>query len=105
MSIESILREELERLQEAQKSYRREIDSLPKGSIQRKKINGSAYPYLMFRVGKRVNSRYLGGMPKDRLEQLQKDIELRHKREEMLNKVRKNIFDINRMIHARRRSG
>ena len=98
VSIESILQEELQRLREAEQSYRREIRALPKGSIQNKRIKGIVYPYLAFRKGKRVVSRYLGNLLKEELERLRQGIALRRQQEQMLLQVRKNMFRIKRMI-------
>ncbi len=48
-TLDGILKEELERLAAAAKSYLREIKKLPKGSIQIKRIKKIAYPYLVVR--------------------------------------------------------
>jgi len=100
--VEEILKEELARLQDAEKSYRREIRALPKGSIQRKRIKGRVYPYLVFRSGRRVVSRYLGRLLKKDLEKLAKEIASRHKQEQMLLQIRRNIVRIRQMLYGRR---
>ncbi len=104
MMVEAVLSEELERLREAEKSYRRQIEAASKGSIQRKRINGNVYPYLVFRVGKQVHSRYLGRLPKADLEKLSREIESRNKQREMLLQVRRNISRIDKMINGRNAS-
>ena len=101
-SVEGILREELKRLKEAEESYRREIRGLPRGSIQRKKIKRASYPYLAFRMGKKVVSQYLGRLPKEDLEKLSKNIELRRRYERLLGEVQGNRLRIKRMIYGRR---
>ena len=58
-SMIGILREEMARLLEAEKSYKKEIASLPKGSFQQKRINGKNYLYLACRKGHHVVSKYL----------------------------------------------
>lgn len=102
VAVAEILKEELERLWEAEKSYRREIGSLSKGSIQRKRIRGKEYPYLVFRSSRKVVSRYLGQRSEKEIEKLEKEIELRRKQQQMLRQVRKNIADIQRMLRGRK---
>lgn len=101
MAIEAVLKEELERLREAEKSYRKEIGALPKGSIQRKRIKGKVYLYLAFREGKKVVSRYLGPPSQD-LEKLSGEIERRRKQQQMLRDVQRNMIRIQRMVYGRR---
>lgn len=102
-AVRGILGEELGRLQEAEKSYRKAISALPKGSIQRKRIKGKPYPYLVFRHGNRVVSRYLGRLLREDLEKLRHDIELRRKQEQLLLQVRRNMLQLKRMLHGKRR--
>ena len=40
--------------------YTRELDTLPKGSIKKKKVNGNIYYYLVFRNGNKIVSKYIG---------------------------------------------
>jgi hypothetical protein len=101
LSVEAILKEELARLREAEKSYRKALGALPKGSIQLKNIKGKAYPYLMFRSGRKVISRYLGTLSAEAREKLSKDIELRHKEEGMLRQAQRSMRRIKRMLDGR----
>ena len=101
-TIEGILKEELKRLREATKSYRGEIEKLPRGSIQYKKINGVLYPYLAFRRSGKVVSQYLGRLSKEELEALKKDLELRGEYERLLREVRRNRARVEGMIHGKR---
>lgn len=103
-TVEGVLREELERLKEAEKSYEVQIRKLPKGSIQEKRIKGRPYPYLALRKGGRVVYQYLGRMPDRRLSALQRDLEQRRQYERMLRAVRRNIVRIERMIRGKRRT-
>lgn len=99
ISIDGILKEELERLRQAEESYRREIRALPKGSLQKKRIKGRVYPYLVSRMGRKVVSRYMG---KEDVDKLRQNIELRHRQERLLRQVRDNIVRIQRMINGTR---
>ena len=101
-SVVGILKEELKRLGEAEKSYRREIKKLPRGSVQYKKIKGGVYPYLAFRKGRKVVSQYLGRLPKEEFEALKKGIEVRDRYRRLLSEVRRNRSRIERMVHGAR---
>ena len=57
--IHDALREELERLLEKQAAYIQRISLLPKGRIHHKLIGGKKYPYLNYREGGKVRSRYV----------------------------------------------
>lgn len=102
-TLDGILKEELERLVAAEKSYLREIKKLPKGSIQIKRIKKIAYPYLVLRQGKKVISTYLGQRSMHELEKLKQVIAQRKKYERHLKEVKHNIKRISRMIHGKRK--
>lgn len=102
--IDGVLKEELERLLQLEKSYLREIKALPKGSIQQKKIKNKQYPYLVCRDGSDVVSEYVGKLPKQEIEKLKSDIEQRRKYEGLLREVRRNVFRLKKMVYGRRRA-
>ena len=103
-SLEEILKEELGRLGEVIGSYRREVQNLPKGSVQRKKIRGHVYPYLAVRDGDKVRYRYLGQLSREKLEELGKSIELRRRYRQLMGEARGNKARIERMLYGKRRS-
>lgn len=99
-SLQGILREEQERLKAAEKSYRKEIAKLPKGSVQIKEIKGISYAYLVYREGPKVISEYLGRLSDAKVERLDDQIEDRRKFEEGLKKVLGNQKEVKRMIRG-----
>lgn len=101
VAIAGVLQEELERLRAAEQSYRKEIEALSKGSIQRKRIKGREYPYLVFRNAGKVVSRYLGRLPSEDIKKLGREIELRRKQEQMLRRLKGDISQIERMLRGR----
>ncbi len=96
--LKGILKEEEERLKEAQGSYEREIAKLPKGSVQLKRIKEKNYPYRAYRKGKQVVFEYLGSLDSEELNGLRQKIELRQRYEKMLREVRVNLKEVKRMI-------
>lgn len=57
--IDEVLSEEYERSLRLSGALEAEIASLPKGSLQVKRINGHDYYYLQFREGSKVVSKYI----------------------------------------------
>ena len=58
--IRGVLQEELERNVRAQRAYRAEIETLPKGSVTVKVRGEKRYCYLTYREGRRVRTDYAG---------------------------------------------
>jgi len=79
--------EELERNLEMQKSYKKQIESLPKGKIILKTIKTKEYYYLLYRDHEKVRTDYLGSKAKFDTEELQKNIEKRRYFQETLAKL------------------
>ena len=96
--LEGVLKEELARLSATEKSYRRELRKLPKGSIQKKRIKGSLYVYLSSRENEKVVTHYLGRMPAEELKKLEQDVDLRRKYERLLREVKNNQQRIAKMV-------
>ena len=96
--LKGILKEEQERLKEAQGSYEREIAQLPKGSVQLKRIKERDYAYRAYRRGKRVVYEYVGDLQPEELKGLKQKIELRQRYEEKLREVKMNLKEVKRMI-------
>ena len=102
-TLDRILKEELARLLITEKSYVRELEKLPKGSIQVKCIKGIDYPYLSVRQGSRVVSEYLGHYSERKLEELKQAIAQRKKYEQYLRQVKYNFKRILKMTRGKRR--
>lgn len=96
--LKGILKEEEQRLKEAQGSYEREIGKLPKGSVQLKKIKERDYAYRAYRKGERVVYEYVGDLKPEGLKELEKKIELRRLYEQKLREVRQNLREVRRMV-------
>lgn len=103
-SVKGILNEEIDRLAVAEKSYQEALSKLPKGSIQKKQIKGGEYPYLIFRKGRQIASRYLGNLSVGELKKLEDDIRLRRKYSALLRDVKQNKKQILKMVHGKRKA-
>lgn len=96
--IQGILKEEKVRLQEALGSYQREIEKLPKGSLQSKQIKERCYVYRAYRKGNKVVYDYLGRLEPEERKDLERKIKLRRLYEEKLREVKHDLREMRRMI-------
>ena len=103
-TMEGILKEELLRLKETEKSYAREIQKLPRGSLQSKRIKGNVYLYLVSSKASKLSYRYLGGLPEGELQKLKANIALRKKYQGLLKGVRQDIQRMTKIVHGRKRA-
>ena len=83
--IRGILREELDRSQRMEALYLKELESMPKGSLQVKVIRGREYLYRCFRDGKKVKSVFV---PRDEAEKIGEGIQRRREIESSLKRLR-----------------
>lgn len=84
----AVLNEEYERLISKQKFYEETIVNMPRGSIQKKRINGKEYSYLCYRAGKKVITKYI---PPDDLVELQEKIKQYTQAKIALKNIKENI--------------
>ena len=79
-----VLNEEYERSCRIIDSLKAEIDSLPRGYISRKKINGKEYCYIQYREGGKVKSRYIRP---EQVDEVKKQIARRKSLEKQLREI------------------
>lgn len=103
-TMKGILRQELLRLKETEKSYLREISRLPRGSLQQKRIKGIIYLYLVSSKNSKLSYRYLGGLSEEELKKLKEALALRKKYQALLKAVHQDIKKITRILHVKRRT-
>ena len=94
--IEALLSKEEKRNENMIIEYNRELETLPKGSVKPKKVNGKIYYYLKFRKGKKVITKYIG---KDEglLIPVKEQLERRKQVEEILKKLKEEKFQIKKL--------
>ena len=76
--------------------YRRELESLPKGSIKPKRVKDKTYYYLAYREGDKIITKYLG---KDEafLLSVREQLARRKQIEEIIKKLREEKTQIKRL--------
>ncbi len=102
--MEGILKQELLRLKETERSYVREVARLRNGSLQEKRIKGTPYLYLVSSKKSKLSYQYLGGLSAEELKKLKADIALRKKYQRLLKEVRQDIRRITKILHGKRRA-
>jgi hypothetical protein len=100
--LKGILQEERARLREVEKGYLREIEKLPEGSIQIKKIKERSYPYRVVSRKGRVRCEYLGSLPESEFRDLKEKMGWRKKYKALLKDVRKNQKMIARALRGKK---
>lgn len=80
----SMAMQEKQRIDYMLEKYRGMLESLPKGTISEKQVNGNIYYYLKYRDGKKVVSQYIR---RAEMEDLKKQIERRHHIESMIRSL------------------
>jgi len=101
--IKGVLAEELENSLRILNRYRREAESLPKGSLVAKKIKAGVFYYLAGRHAGKVRFSYQGKLSPAQVERFENAKKLRAKYRGQISKVKKQIIFLKRALHERKR--
>lgn len=71
-------------------TYKRQMGSLPKGTLSVKKIGNNEYYYLKYRNGKKVVSDYVG-KEHNKIDEIRLQLERRKQIEEILKELSKEL--------------
>ena len=94
MAIKEALRDELKNSLRILERYEQELNQLPLGSLNRKKINSKHYYYIQHREGDRVFSEYLGSaakIPQDEVDRWNKIKRKRKNYRHSISKLKRQI--------------
>jgi len=99
--IQSVIKEEFERLKILKNNYTKEIAAFPKGAVS-KRIRGTrSYLYLMYRIDKKVITRYVGNWESEKAQAVLKQVKERQELERKLKQVNMDIAEIERALRAK----
>lgn len=101
--LNSILKEELNRLKSLKKNYEQKLNKLPKGCLIKKEIKGKVYYYLNYREGKKGIFQYLGKLDKDELSKINNNINERRKFRKLYIQTKKDIARLKKMSHEKKK--
>ncbi len=76
--------------------YSEELNSLPKGVLKPKNINGKIYYYLIFRDGNKIISKYIG-KDEEKINNIKEQLSRRKQIQEILKKLSKEKEQIQKM--------
>ena len=93
--IHDALREEQERLLEQEQAYKQQLAMRPKGRMQNKLMAGKKYPYLTYREGGKVKTRYV---KPEELEQVAAQVIQRQQFEKALKSIRADLRVIGKVV-------
>ena len=99
--IDSVLREELQRLKALRARYASQLADLPSGSVVMKIKRGHKYAYLAYRKGRKVFTDYVGPEASPKVRQM---VALLQKRRKILGDIRALDADsarLQKMINAK----
>lgn len=96
--LNSVLKEELNRLKKLNGQYLKQISNLPRGSLIRKKIKGHIYYYFSYWYQNKSTFKYVGKLSRKARENLLDKIDERKKYEKLNRRVKKDIKKLEKMI-------
>ena len=76
--------------------YTKELETLPRGKITPKTVNGKTYYYLYYRDGKKVISKYIG-KDNDSLTSIRERLTRRSQIEEIMKKLKEEKVKIKKL--------
>lgn len=100
--IQSVIREEFERLELLKKKYNTEINVFPKGAISKRKRGARLYLYLMYREDKKVVTKYIGNWDSEKAQAVLKQVRQRKELEQKLKQVSKDLAETERALRAKK---
>ncbi len=100
--VKDILREEKNRLVILKDQIEKQISSLPKGSLSRKKRSSGWFYYLAYRDSEKIIFKYIGKENSPKVIALVDAIKKRRKLEKRLIEIKSNLRDIKRGLGERK---
>ena len=94
------IKENLERNLYMQELYSKNMQSLRKGSLTVKNINGNEYYYLIYREGEKVKTEYIGIKGKTDLNSIKKELKDRENYRKQILQLKKEEKELRRAIKA-----
>ena len=96
-----VMKEEYDRLIEADQAYRRNIDKLPHGSPRIKHIRNRDYLYLARRDGAKVIYDYIGAVDSEKAKKILEQVERRKRYEGLLKDIHRNLKDVKKVLRGK----
>ena len=92
--LDKVLSEEYDRMKKMRIAMKKELDSLPKGYVSKKTINGKQYSYLQMRQAGKIVSEFIS---EKNVETIEKQIKKRNQLKMSIKEIDNNIKKIERV--------
>ena len=96
-----VMKEEYDRLQDAERLYTSKIDELPKGKPRIKRVNGGDYLYLNRREGTKIVDEYVGRVDSDNANEILVLVEKRDRFVQLRKEVRARLKEVNKVLRGK----
>lgn len=96
-----VMKEEYDRLLEAERLYSGKIDELPKGKPRIKRVHGGEYLYLNRREGAKIVDEYVGRVDSDKAREILALIEKRDRLIGLMRDVRKQLVEVKKVLRGK----
>ncbi len=96
-----IMKEEYERLTEAEHVYSKNISKMPKGTPRVKRIRNRDYLYLARREGKKVVYKYIGLADSDKAKIVIEQVNKRKRFAQLLKDTKKMLKDVKKVLRGK----
>jgi hypothetical protein len=96
-----IMKEEYDRLNEAERVYRRSVEKAVRGAPRIKRIGKKEYCYLESRTGSRVADKYVGPAGSEKVLKVMEAVKRRRKDQESLKKIRNDLKEVKRVLRGK----
>lgn len=96
-----IMKEEYERLTEAERVYSKKIAQMPKGTPRIKHIRNKDYLYLTRRKGTKVVDDYIGAADSDKARKTIEQVNKRKKFAQLLKETRKTLKEVKKTLRGK----
>lgn len=96
-----IMKEEYDRLQEAERVYSESIRKEIHGAPRLKQYGNKRYLYLEKREGPKVVYEYVGSADSDKASKILESVKRRRKDQESLKKIRRDLKDVRKVLRGK----
>ena len=96
-----VMKEEYDRLIEADKAYRNNIAQMPHGSPRTKHIRNRDYLYLARREGAKVVYDYIGPVDSEQVKKVLEQVQRRKRFEGLLKDIHRNLKDVKKVLRGK----
>jgi len=100
-TIFNVMKEEYDRLIEAEHIYNKNISKLPKGSLRLKHLRHANYLYLARRDGSKVVYDYVGNAQSDKAKEVEELVNKRKQLESLLKETKEALKEVKKVLRGK----